>query len=109
MEAGYTSEEQAKVLALMGGFRARHTASDIVTDAGQDKISCRRCKLKRTCIRKNGKKFRGSACPEEYSTPKRATLITSFSKNQTREEATKRRWRLQCLAKAEYGKADHSE
>ena len=109
MEAGYTSEEQAKVSALMRGVHARHTTSDIVTDVGQDTISCLRCKLKRTDIRRNGNKFRGSPFPEEYSTSNRAKLITSLSKIRTREEATKSRWRLRCLAKAEHENADKSE
>ena len=109
MEAGYTSEEQAKVLVLMGGFHAIHTASDIVTDVGQDTISCRRCKLKRTGIRKNGNKFRGSPCPEESSTSNRATWITGLSKIRTREEAIKIRWRVQCLARTEHENADQSK
>ena len=36
-EAGYTSEDQAKVLALMSGYRARHATRDIVTDYDRDK------------------------------------------------------------------------
>jgi hypothetical protein len=108
-EAGYTSEDQAKVLALMSGYRARHATSDIVTDYDRDKMSCSRCQLNRIGIKRNGKKFMRSPCPEEYSIPKRATLITGFSRIQTREEAIKRRWYLQRLAKPEHGKAIQSE
>ena len=97
-EAGYTSEEQAKVLVLMGGFRDMHKGSDIVTDTDQDTISCRRCKLKRTHIIKNGKGVRGSQCPEESSNTTRARLITGLSNIRTCEEAVPARLRFRGLA-----------
>ena len=106
MEAGYTTEEHAKVLVLMGGFLAIHPASAIVTDVGQDAISCRQCKLQRICIRNSGTRFRKSPCPEESSTPNRAMWITCVCKIRTREEAVNQRWRLQCLMRTEHKNAD---
>ena len=106
MEAGYTSEEHTTVVVLMGSSLAVHPASAIVTDVGQDAISCHRCKLKRTGIQRNGNNFRGSPCPEEVSTSKRAMWITGVCNIRTREEADNQRWGLQCLMKAEHKKAD---
>ena len=105
-QAAYTSEEKAKVLVLLGGFQAKHTASDVVTDYDRDTISCLRCELSGHGIRRNGKRFRGSPCPEKSSTTKRAMWITGVCNIRTREQAGKEHWRLQCLMKTELNNVD---
>jgi len=103
--ACYTSEEQAMVSELTRGFFAKHATGDIVVDRVEDSISCIRCKLKRSSVKKNGNKFRASPCPEESSTSKRATWITSVCNITKPDQATSLRWCLARLAETERGHA----